>query len=193
MDRTEDLEEQGNGMDQEGLGGDFKSNASESSNIHSDNGSEFLNAHIQKFCRDRGIKFTRSRSYQKNDCAYAESRNWSLVRRHTGYRRYDTDEEFKVLDRLVRLSSLSHNLFTPTMRLVERTRVGGRIKRRHEIEVPFNRVLKLNRVSDKTKAALIGLKQRVDLKVLTYQIWSLEASLEEAYEKKLRRRNSYER
>lgn len=161
--------------------------------IHSDNGSEFLNAHIQKFCRDRGIRFTRSRPYQKNDCAWAESRNWSLVRRHTGYRRYDTDEEFNVLDRLLRLLNLRHNLFIPTMRLVERERIGGRVRRRHEVEIPLNRVLRLDKVSDKTKTALIGLRQRVDIVELSYEIWSLEAALEEAYEKKLRRRNSYEK
>ncbi|RME67642.1 MAG: transposase [Nitrospirae bacterium] len=161
--------------------------------IHSDNGSEFLNAHVQKFCRERGIKFTRSRPYQKNDCAYAESRNWSLVRRHTGYRRYDTDEEFEVLDKLLRLLSLRHNVFIPTMRLVERERVGSRVRRRHEVEIPLNRVLRLDGVSDKTKAALVGLRQRVDLIELTHEIWSLEATLEEAYEKKFRRRNSYEK
>jgi len=40
------------------------------------------------------------------------------------------------------------------VRLVDRERVGGRVRRRHEIEIPFNRGVKLDRVSDKTKATL---------------------------------------
>ena len=90
--------------------------------IHSDNGSEFINAHIQRLCKEEGIKFTRSRPYRKNDAPYVESKNWSLVRAYTGWRRYDTEEEYKVLDKLLRLVSLRHNLFIPTMKLNSRER-----------------------------------------------------------------------
>ncbi|MCW4002400.1 MAG: transposase family protein, partial [Candidatus Bathyarchaeota archaeon] len=38
--------------------------------IHSDNGSEFINAHVQKFCSIKGINFSRSRPYRKNDAPY---------------------------------------------------------------------------------------------------------------------------
>ncbi|RIE16282.1 integrase catalytic domain-containing protein [Candidatus Cryosericum septentrionale] len=34
--------------------------------LHSDNGSEFMNGHLVRFCRTRGITFTRSRPYHKN-------------------------------------------------------------------------------------------------------------------------------
>ncbi|WP_460180787.1 DDE-type integrase/transposase/recombinase [Thermodesulfovibrio sp. TK110] len=52
--------------------------------IHSDNGSEFINAHMERFCKERGIRFTRSRPYRKNDAPYVESKNWSMVRAYTG-------------------------------------------------------------------------------------------------------------
>ncbi|MCX7723646.1 MAG: transposase family protein [Thermodesulfovibrio sp.] len=35
--------------------------------IHSDNEAEFINAHVKRFCQERGIEFTRSRPYRKND------------------------------------------------------------------------------------------------------------------------------
>ncbi len=40
--------------------------------LHSDNGSEFINAHVHKFCEQRGIDFTRSRPYRKNDSPYVK-------------------------------------------------------------------------------------------------------------------------
>jgi len=35
--------------------------------IHSDNGSEFINSYLLKFCRQNNIEFKRSRPYKKND------------------------------------------------------------------------------------------------------------------------------
>ncbi len=35
--------------------------------IHSDHGSESINAHVEKFCKKKGITFTRSRPYRKNE------------------------------------------------------------------------------------------------------------------------------
>ncbi len=69
--------------------------------LHSDNGSEFINAHVQRFCKEAKIEFTRSRPYRKNNAPYVESKNWSMVRTYTGWRRYDTEEELKILQRLL--------------------------------------------------------------------------------------------
>ncbi|MCX7914360.1 MAG: hypothetical protein N2511_07230 [Thermodesulfovibrionales bacterium] len=35
--------------------------------IHPDNGSEFIKAHILRFCIDRKLEFARLRPYRKND------------------------------------------------------------------------------------------------------------------------------
>ncbi|MGH7178193.1 MAG: integrase catalytic domain-containing protein, partial [Tepidisphaeraceae bacterium] len=40
--------------------------------IDTDNGSEFINELLIKFCTDHGIEFTRSRPYRKNDQAWVE-------------------------------------------------------------------------------------------------------------------------
>ncbi len=58
--------------------------------IDSDNGSEFINHELYRYCQDKRITFTRSRAYRKNDSCYVEQKNWSVVRRNVGYARYDT-------------------------------------------------------------------------------------------------------
>ena len=69
--------------------------------IDSDNGGEFINHHLYEYCISANITFTRSsRSYRKNDNCYVEQKNYSVVRKMVGYRRYDTEEEQKILNRL---------------------------------------------------------------------------------------------
>jgi hypothetical protein len=52
--------------------------------VDSDNGGEFINAELLRYCREEHLTFTRSRPYRKNDTCYIEQKNWSIVRRHTG-------------------------------------------------------------------------------------------------------------
>ena len=61
--------------------------------LDSDNGSEFINAHLLNYCEQEHITFTRARPYRKNDNCFVEQKNYSVVRRAVGYLRYDTDEE----------------------------------------------------------------------------------------------------
>ena len=56
--------------------------------IDSDNDSVFINQTLIKYCADRGIEFTRSRAYRKNDQAWIEQKNGSVVRRFAGHDRY---------------------------------------------------------------------------------------------------------
>jgi hypothetical protein len=59
--------------------------------LDSDNGGEFSNHHVVAWLqeRPRPVLFTRSRPYRKNDNAHVEQRNWTHVRQHFGYERYD--------------------------------------------------------------------------------------------------------
>jgi hypothetical protein len=45
--------------------------------IDSDNGSEFINAHLYRYCQARAIQFTRGRPYKKDDNAHLEQKNWT--------------------------------------------------------------------------------------------------------------------
>ena len=58
--------------------------------IDSDNGSEFINWELFRWCQEHQLTFTRSRPGNKNDGAHVEQKNWHIVRQVVGYHRYDT-------------------------------------------------------------------------------------------------------
>ncbi|MCO5306592.1 MAG: transposase family protein [Microthrixaceae bacterium] len=66
--------------------------------IDSDNGSEFINAHLLDYCEARKITFTRGRPGNKNDGCHVEQKNWTHVRGLVGYLRYDTEAELDLLN-----------------------------------------------------------------------------------------------
>lgn len=93
--------------------------------IDSDNGSEFINAHLLRCCTEHQITFTRSRPGRKNDGAHVEQKNWSVVRRAVGYHRYDTPAEVVMLNQLYELVRLQTSFFAPQQKLIEKTRHEG--------------------------------------------------------------------
>jgi hypothetical protein len=95
--------------------------------LDSDNGSEFINDQLFRYCTERGITFTRSRPYRKNDNCFVEQKNWPVVRQNVGYARYDTPSELEVLNELYTHLRLYVNFFQPQMRLVSKTRHGARV------------------------------------------------------------------
>jgi transposase InsO family protein len=56
--------------------------------IDSDNGAEFINWHLLRWCDREKITFTRSRSGNSNDGAHVEQKNWAVVRTVVGYHRW---------------------------------------------------------------------------------------------------------
>jgi hypothetical protein len=68
--------------------------------IDSDNGSEFINWELFRWCEQEKLTFTRSRSGNKNDGAHVEQKNWHVVRQTVGYHRYDTPGELELLNRI---------------------------------------------------------------------------------------------
>lgn len=55
--------------------------------IDSDNGGEFINHELLRFCDEQQITFTRSRFGIKDDDAHLKQKNWSRVRELVGYQR----------------------------------------------------------------------------------------------------------
>jgi len=80
--------------------------------IDSDNGSEFINDLLYRYCLDEKITFTRSRPYQKNDQAHVEQKNWSVVRHTVGYDRLDSDEQYAILQSIYQDLRLYVNFFS---------------------------------------------------------------------------------
>ena len=120
--------------------------------IDSDNGSEFINDHLFRFCKEKEITFTRSRAYRKNDSCHVEQKNYTAVRQYVGYFRYDTEEELKVMNELYRNLSLYLNYFHPVMKLKSKERIGSRVKKRYDIPgTPYQRVLESPEVPEQYK------------------------------------------
>jgi hypothetical protein len=123
--------------------------------IDSDRGGEFVNKHLFRYCQHEKITFTRSRSYRKNDGCFVEQKNYSVVRRAVGYLRYDTEEELLALKELYRHLRLYTNFFQPTMKLIEKTRIGSKVTKKYDkAQTPYRGVLACSDVSAEDKQAL---------------------------------------
>jgi len=123
--------------------------------IDSDNGSEFINAHLVRYCEENHITFTRTRSYRKNDNCFVEQKNYSVVRRAVGYLRHDSQEELKVLNELYEYLGLYTNYFQPVMKLVSKERIGAKVRKTYDKpRTPYQRVLESGQVTTATKKQL---------------------------------------
>ena len=123
--------------------------------IDSDNGSEFINAHMLRYCIENKITFTRSRAHKKNDSCFVEQKNYSVVRRNVGYSRYDTEEELSLLNELYIYLDHYTNYFQPVVKLVSKTRTGSKVSKKYDAaKTPFRRILESEHIDDKIKARL---------------------------------------
>ncbi|MGI8613250.1 MAG: integrase catalytic domain-containing protein [Nocardioidaceae bacterium] len=110
--------------------------------IDSDNGSEFINWELFRWCEQESLTFTRSRSGNKNDGAHVEQKNWHVVRQTVGYHRYDTPAELDLLNRIWEQQRLLTNHFGPQQKLVSKTRIGAKTIKKYDLPAtPYTRVL----------------------------------------------------
>jgi len=139
--------------------------------IDSDNGSEFINAHLLAYCRAEGIQFTRGRPYKKDDNAHIEQKNWTHVRKLIGYDRYDTAPAVEAMNRLYADLRLLQNLFLPSVKLVTKTRVGARLRRRYDApQTPLDRLLTRGTGEPARVAALVRRRAQLDPFALAQRI-----------------------
>lgn len=124
--------------------------------IDPDNGSEFINWQLFTYCLKQKIQFTRGRPGKKNDNPYIEEKNWTHVRKIVGYDRLDTTDELEVLNSLYQGPlRLYLNFFQPVMKLVKKTRVGGRLKKKYDVpQTPYDRLLKTREIPTAKKQRL---------------------------------------
>ena len=142
---------------------------------HSDNGTEFLNAHMERHCEAGGFEFTRSRFYKKNDNCYAEQKNDAVVRRWVGYLRYEGEQHCALLNELYDTLRVLVNFFYPQRRLIEKQRIGSKVRKRYDTpKTPYQRVMACEVVDEQRKAALRA--QMAELNPLTLQRQLTECS-----------------
>ena len=132
--------------------------------IDSDNGSEFINQHLYRYCQAQAMQFTRGRPYKKDDNAHIEQKNWTHVRRLLGYVRYDTPEAREAINDLYRNELRRfQNLFLPSVKLAHKERVGSRLRRRYEApQTPLQRLAACEAADPGQVAELRRLRARLD-------------------------------
>jgi hypothetical protein len=139
--------------------------------IDSDNGSEFINDHLRRYCGRRRIQFTRGRPYKKDDNAHIEQKNWTHVRKVLGYDRYDSEPALAAINGVYADLRLLQNLFLPTVKLVTKERIGARVRRRYDRpHTPLERVQQATAVHKGRVSALVALQQTIDPFVLAQRI-----------------------
>lgn len=146
--------------------------------IDSDNGSEFINSHLLRYCQAKHITFTRARSGRKNDNCFVEQKNYTIVRKSVGYLRYDTAQELEWLNELYGYLRLYTNFFLPVMKLQEKIRMGSKVRKRYDCpRTPYHRVLESPHVSQDKKDSLRNLYSALNPAELKRQILRLQNRL----------------
>ena len=132
--------------------------------IDSDNGSEFKNYQLVKWCEDNEITFTRGRSYKKNDNCFVEQKNNSVVRHLVGYHRYEGQQALQTLEKLYKLWCLLVNYFYPSMKILEKERKDAHIYKKYDnAKTPYKRCLESDELSDEEKQKLIKIKEGLNI------------------------------
>lgn len=123
--------------------------------LDSDNGTEFINDHLFRYCQANHILFTRCRPYKKNDQAHVEQKNWTVVRQTVGYGRLEGEEALRLLQALYVPLRLYMNFFQPVAKLIRKERIGNKVRKHYdEARTPYRRVLQSDHVSIEVKERL---------------------------------------
>jgi hypothetical protein len=152
--------------------------------LHSDNGSEFLNDLMLAFWKKQPSRpaLSRSRPYRKNDNRFVEQKNYSEVRVYFGYNRLETVVQTNRLNSLYDRLWLYTNFFQPVLRLAEKTVTRSdettHVKRRFDqARTPFERLCATGAMEPTRQQALQQLRQQTNPRQLRSEIYALIAEL----------------
>ena len=146
--------------------------------IDTDNDSAFINETLLAYCQRHQLEFTRSRAYQKNDQAWIEQKNGSVVRRFVGYERFSGLVAGQCLAQLYQAVRLYVNYFQPSFKLRCKVREGAKVKKfYHKPATPCERVLAHTSVTEAIKERLRTESGRLDPLELLQRIREGQAAL----------------
>jgi hypothetical protein len=146
--------------------------------LDSDNGAEFINNDLKRYCEQEHITFTRSRPFKKNDQAYVEQKNWTAVRQMVGYDRFEGQTACDALKALYVPLRLYLNFFQPVMVLLEKKRDGAKVTKRYDqAKTPYQRVLDSPDIAEAVKARLRELYPALNPAALLRQIAACQQAL----------------
>ena len=119
--------------------------------LDTDGGSEFINYELLDYCETNKITFTRARTHKKNDQAFVEEKNGSVVRRLVGYNRFQGMKAWEALANFYQVLRQYINFFQPSLKLLKKTRKGGRVSKQYDVALtPYQRLIKTGSVSAET-------------------------------------------
>ena len=145
--------------------------------LDSDNGGEFINYHLVRYCQEENIYSTRSRPDRKNDNAYVEQKNYTHIRRWLGYGRFNNEQQLKLINNLYRRElRLYNNFFRLVMKIISKEKINNSIcrKKYDAAKTPYQRLLESNQINQEQKQKLtkiylslnpVRLKLAVDQKI----------------------------
>ncbi len=140
---------------------------------HTDNGGEFINDALYDWCKRHEIRFTRGRAYKKNDQAYVEQKNWTLVRKKVGYDRFASKAAMEALERVYRPLRLYTNFFRALRKVVTKERVGSKVVKHYDAaRTPYQRLLESGVLAQDKRAELEALYRSLNPVKLRAQIES---------------------
>jgi len=146
--------------------------------LDTDNDSVFMNETVRDYCLAAGVEFTRCRPYRKNDQAWVEQKNGSVVRRVVGYRRFEGLESAAVLARLYGAMRLFVNFFQPSFKLAAKARDGAKVtKRYHPPATPCERLMADARTNEEVRRRLATQRSTLDPVRLLQQIRAAQQEL----------------
>jgi len=139
---------------------------------------EFINDGVLEFARRNGIEFTRSRPYRKNDQAWVEQKNGSVVRRMVGYGRLSGLAAAESLSRLYSSTRLFVNFFQPSFKLLGKERIGARVRKTYSAPAtPASRLLSSEHLDDASKEKLRAVLASLDPLRLLDEIRTMQRHL----------------
>lgn len=157
-------------------------------NFKSDSGSEFINKTMYQYLNDREspVVFFRTRPYHKNDNCHVEQKNFTHVRTLFGYERLDHPELVPLMNEIYeKYWNPLQNFFLPTIKLINKERIGTKIKRTYdETATPFERLVKSEHLTDEQKENLKIQKSllnpfhlRIEMELKLKEFWEMQRKL----------------
>ncbi len=142
--------------------------------LNPDNGSEFINWQLYRYCKKNNISLTRTRSYHKNDNPHIEQKNWTAIRQLIGYSRLDKrKQQYPLNDLYENEWRLYLNFFQPMMKLKKKTKdlETGRIKKiYYPAKTPYQRLLEHPKTTKEQKDMLVSIYRQLNPIILKQQI-----------------------
>jgi hypothetical protein len=146
--------------------------------LDTDNGSEFINEAVMRYCEAEQITFTRGRPEVKNDQCFVEQKNGAVVRHFVRHGRLVGSQAARQLRELYRALRLYVNCFQPSMKLVSKHVEEGTVRRVYDpAKTPLERLLLSGILPDATNQHLREVAQALDPIRLFAQMEQLQQAL----------------